>query len=247
MVEDPTLILEEEIDTLIDLYNAEIRHVDESVGVLLDELERLEIADDSLIVITSDHGEEFGEHGDFSHTTTVSSQRSVKLYDELLRVPLIIYNPRLSGHQSRVDTLVSLMDLAPTIVDMVGIEKPEGWLGESLLPLILGHKQEGAAGVISEYEYKLQPEGKRIVHASYRIERWKFTFDGRGEEHKLFDLQKDPRELKNLYESEREMAAELEAKVREHLWRVSMTGEALEEADVEEEVMDRLRGLGYLS
>jgi arylsulfatase A-like enzyme len=127
-----TKISESELKQTIELYDAEIRYVDDSVAMILDEVEKLGLLANTLIIITADHGDEFLEHGDTFHFQ--------KLYDELLRVPLIFYAPELD-EKKIIDDLVSLLDLSPTILDILDIEKPKKWLGESLLPLIKRDKR----------------------------------------------------------------------------------------------------------
>jgi arylsulfatase A-like enzyme len=101
---------------LTELYDATVRQADEAVGRLLDALDRLGLADDTVVVITSDHGEELGEHGRIGHGRT--------LYEEVLQVPLLV---RVPGWQpARVETPVMLIDVLPTLLDELGLPSPEG-------------------------------------------------------------------------------------------------------------------------
>jgi arylsulfatase A-like enzyme len=108
-----TNISESELKQTIELYDAEIRYADDSVAMILDEVEKLGLLANTLIILTADHGDEFLEHGDTFHFQ--------KLYDELLRVPLIFYAPELDKKKV-IDDLVSLLDLSPTILDILDIE-----------------------------------------------------------------------------------------------------------------------------
>ena len=95
------------------LYDGEIRYTDEAIGALLDRLRDVTRGAPTTIVFTSDHGEEFLERGNWYHTKTV--------YDELVRVPLIIVLPEDEGEGRTVDTYVGLLDLMPTLLEMAGV------------------------------------------------------------------------------------------------------------------------------
>lgn len=100
-----------------DLYDAEIAFADRMVGTLLDALREAGVYEDTMIVVTADHGEHFGEHGRAYH--------QFSLYDEVLHVPLLIKPPGETGGGRSVDDLVSLVDLYPTILSAVGLSVPE--------------------------------------------------------------------------------------------------------------------------
>jgi arylsulfatase A-like enzyme len=111
-------------------YDAEVRYTDELLGKFLDGLDRSGMADDTLIVVLSDHGEQFGEHGLTLHGNS--------LYDTLLHVPLILSAPRLVPEGRRIDTPVSMVDIVPTVLDLLGLA-PTRWAnGVSLVPLLRG-------------------------------------------------------------------------------------------------------------
>jgi arylsulfatase A-like enzyme len=106
-----------------DLYDACIASVDHEIGRLFERLRALGLLERTLVVVTSDHGEEFLEHGNTGHGYT--------LYEENVRVPLLLSHASLTGR--RVARPVSLVDLAPTIAALLGIETPSAWRGEGLL------------------------------------------------------------------------------------------------------------------
>jgi arylsulfatase A-like enzyme len=113
------------------LYDAELAYVDDAVGVLIAELERQGRLDDTLLVVTGDHGEAFFEHGQFGH------RRDLK--DVVLRVPLILWGPGVGVPAGRVvDEPVSLVDVLPTLVDYAGLPPEPGLDGRSLRPLVEG-------------------------------------------------------------------------------------------------------------
>jgi len=191
-----------EIETIISLYDAEVRYVDEAVGMLLDKLENYQ--DNTLVIISADHGDEFGEHGKFGHHT---------LYEGILRVPLIIAGPDIKEGKV-VKQQVSLIDLAPTIVELLGIKSPVTFHGKGLLPIIRGEK-EIEIETISTY---VDPFVERRSIAC-RTPGWKYICNEildsgleLGEE--IYDLRKDPREINNMHGgiNHEANAFELEAK-----------------------------------
>jgi arylsulfatase A-like enzyme len=106
-------------DQAIDRYDSEIRHTDEQIGRVLSSLETLGMADDTIVVVVADHGEEFGDHGGIRHSKT--------LYDEVVRIPLVIYVPGFSPR--RIDTIVSESDVAPTLCRLLGLPVPASFAG----------------------------------------------------------------------------------------------------------------------
>lgn len=195
----PEEISEDEVHDVIDLYDAEIKCVDHAIKSLLDKLDAMDILDDTLIIVTADHGDEFRDHGDFIH--------NAKLYDELIRVPLIIYN---SAYKNiKVDDTVSLLDISPTILDFFGIALPESFQGKSLIPLIQGTR--ASSGVISE------SLGKGKLNISYRTNDWKYIMDDTTIKSELYNLKNDPKETINLNEGAGEKALEFKLKIREHI------------------------------
>jgi len=176
-----------DLKMLSELYDEEVRYVDHQLGLFLQKLKELGIwLENTYMIITSDHGEEFMEHGGVGHRP----KGGPKLYDELLRVPLIIAGPELP--RKRVDTQVALLDLAPTIAELVGHGKNVAFLGQSLVrQMKLPFTRE--KGVISEYQYK-----RRRAY-SYRKKKWKYilTING-GVVEELYNLHVDPAEQENV-------------------------------------------------
>ena len=121
---------ERELQHLRALYDGEIFFTDHYVGRLLDTLEELGLADETLVVLTSDHGEEFFEHGQKGHRRN--------LYDETLKVPLIVRLPGSEGAGRRIQTQVAQIDVMPTILDLLELPIPEEIQGRSLEPLMRG-------------------------------------------------------------------------------------------------------------
>jgi arylsulfatase A-like enzyme len=117
------------------LYEGEVHAADRQFGAFLAQLRFFDLYDESLIILVGDHGEEFNEHGGFDHGRT--------LYEELLRVPLLVKLPRSWGLAGRIATPVSTVDIAPTILEIAGGRLPGGgFQGTSLLPAARGESRE---------------------------------------------------------------------------------------------------------
>ncbi len=158
---------------IIATYDAEIRSMDDGFAELVGYLEEHALYDDTLIVLTSDHGEEFGEHGRVGW-------HSHSLFDELLHVPLIVKYPknRLAGSTVAVQT--RSIDIAPTLLAVAGIEAPEQFLGVDLTPLAARREDTPDLVAIS----RMDRRAARDI-ASVRTPKWKL-YRGR-----LFDLESD--------------------------------------------------------
>ena len=179
---------------VIATYDAEIRSVDDGLAVLLEALEERSLYQATLIVFTSDHGEEFGEHG-------VVGWHSHTLFDELLRVPLVFHYPNGAG-AGRVDSRqVRLIDLPPTLVAAVGLPVPEEFDGVDLNAGV--GAQTGSVGwAISRLD---RPEGLDI--SSVRSPDWKMI------QRSLYDLNKDPGEQWDTALNERRVLQEMTEEV----------------------------------
>lgn len=165
-----------------DLYLAEVRHVDNNVERLVRRLKKLDLYDDALIVVLSDHGEEFWEHGSFEHGHA--------MYNELLRVPLIIKPPRSETPVREVAARVSHDAVLPTVLELCGIDyDPDQFTGRSLAPLMTG---EAAAWTDDPMTFagSLHSEPKEaVIFGDFKYMRSKLT----GIE-ELYNLAEDPGE-----------------------------------------------------
>jgi arylsulfatase A-like enzyme len=161
-------------------YVREVALVDAALGKMRKAMDELGVADRTVWMISADHGEAFGEHGQRYHATTV--------YEELLRVPLIVVVP---GVKPRVVTEpVSLLDIGPTVLDLLGHPTPGAMMGESLVPWLRGENPRLDRPIVAESSRGLQamvfPDGIKII-----LDRYKGTVE-------VYDLARDPRELDNL-------------------------------------------------
>jgi arylsulfatase A-like enzyme len=124
-------LTEEDTKKIIAAYDGEIRYTDEEMGKLLTALDSLSLLNNTIIIITADHGEELKDHGLIGHGHSV--------YDELIHVPLII---KIPGAENKVvDDQVELIDIFPTVLDILGISIPNQLEGKSLTRLITGQKK----------------------------------------------------------------------------------------------------------
>ena len=181
------------------LYDGEIDYVDSSISELYKKLQLYKLDKNTLIIVTSDHGEEFYEHGLMEHGFT--------LYEEQLHVPLIFYCPEKIAMGKTTDVPVSLVDLFPTLLDYAGIPVPEKIDGRSILPLLKNpdgpvadsisnrplHAQTTRQG--PDRMCVIKDDNKYIYSPDFRL-----SFRSFGQE--LFNLKKDPKETTNLMPTE---------------------------------------------
>ena len=187
---------EENIRLLRAVYFAMIAEVDRMVGKILDCIDDLGLSDTTYIIFTSDHGEHAMEHG-LTHKHT--------LYEPSIRVPLIVSGPNIRNG-SRIEKLVSLIDLYPTILELASIPAYPGLDGWSLVPLLReGVDEERSAWVFSEYHGEASPTSSFMV----RNGKWKYIVHV-GMPPQLFNLEKDPWEIENLASDCTNVAKEME-------------------------------------
>ena len=214
------------------LYDAELAFLDAEVGRLLEGLSDRGLDGDTLVVVTADHGEEFGEHGGFEHGHT--------LFEELLHVPLLMRLPGLIPAGEVPAARVGLIDVAPTVCDLAGVSVPASFHGRSLLPILRG--EEPAASPILAHGNFWGP-----ALSSWTAGRWKLvlTPEGEGQRARLYDLEADPGEQNDLARERPEEVAAL----REALERALAAGggeEGRASVELSPEERQRLEALGYL-
>ena len=175
-----------DFEYLRSLYDGEVAYTDREVGRLFDGLRELEIFDSALVVLLADHGEEFGEHFSLEHHT---------LFEEVIHVPLILKPPAGGGWTpGRVDRVVSLADLAPTVLELIGDPQPAFWQGRSLLPLVNGlSSTQWDDRAFSEQHADVDPHGWQSWSLRTRFQKAIRTDNG---EEIVFDFRWDPAELR---------------------------------------------------
>ncbi|NKB89486.1 MAG: sulfatase-like hydrolase/transferase [Acidobacteria bacterium] len=238
------------VDTEHDWYDASIRGMDEELGRVMERLEQLGLAEDTLIVFMSDHGEEFLEHGRHFHGNNA--------YGEMLNVPLMMWWPGVIP-AGRSDEVVQSIDVMPTVLDLARIAAPDQVQGQSLLPLMLQGEAPSRFGWVSRPAFaqrqgleddSLPPEeqvdslvmvadGWKLIRNSRRPDDWP--------EFELYDYDNDPMDQINVADDNPDivsgMAEELAA------WHERALAARVEEAeasDLSPEEEARLRALGYI-
>ena len=198
------------------LYDGEVRVFDDLVGRYVASLEDLGILDDTLIIITSDHGEELLERGHIGHT---SCNLKGTLYDECLLVPLIMHCPSSLPSGTVVKNQISQIDIMPTILDMLALDVDCEMDGASVLPLIrepaTGFREEAYAETIPAGWQALDDDHRRIW--CIRTAEWKLIMHTDNEpsfrRYELYNLNEDPGETVNLFPLENRMVSELKSKL----------------------------------
>jgi choline-sulfatase len=214
-----------------DPYSGEVAFADRCAGEVIDRLKALGVLDSTLVVVTGDHGEMLGEHGELTHQFFI--------YQGALRVPLIF---RVPGHAAprRVRQLVGLADLVPTLCGLLGIPIPPTVQGEDFSAWLRGENPPvRKRGLYAESFTPTRYYGASPLFGLV-TEQWKYIESTRPE---LYDLEKDPGEIVNLLETERPRAGALRAELKR---LASAQAPKRESAAIDEQSRRRLESLGYL-
>lgn len=217
-------------------YRGEVEYLDAQLGIFFQFLKQQGLYDTSLIILAADHGESLGEHGEQSH--------GFFIYEPTVHVPLIIRAP-FSFPRSRVSHTVELIDLAPTILDALGIPIPTAYQGTSLLPLMWGEKTQKKNVAYTETYYPRLHFGWSELKALYYGDQEKFILAPKEE---LYDLTSDYHEQANLvlkrsYQS-KQLKTQLQKFVREKSQNAVKPGET---KTMDKEDLQKLAALGYLT
>jgi len=219
-----------------DGYLAEIAYVDEQFGLLMEALGELGLAERTLVILTSDHGEGRGEHGEQTH--------SYFIYDSTLHVPLIVSVPGQVPGGGVVESQVRLVDLAPTILEFAGLEPTPQMQGTSLLPLLGDPSRAVDLPAYADTVATQVSFGYSQLRA-LRHGGWKYILSPEPE---LYHLAEDPLELFNLARLEPQRAASMREELRSLVAESpAPPGSRLARQEVDEEELRRLRALGYLA
>lgn len=241
---------EQEKNNIINLYDSEIRYTDEYlIKPLLKKIKELNLYDESLIILLSDHGEEFYDHNSWLHGHT--------LYNEAIKIPLIIKFPKKSIKNREINTTVNIIDVMPTILDYIDIPYKSTTIdGKSLLAIVKG-KIKGDRTFIGDLafndikniypialttkmnDYKLiahiivqSPHVQKIYYKNFYVE--------------LFDIQKDPNEKNNLmrYPTYYPIANSMLLSINNYLSNIKI--ENINNVKIDQELYERLKALGYI-
>jgi arylsulfatase A-like enzyme/Flp pilus assembly protein TadD len=215
-------------------YNGCIAYVDATVGKLLDYLKAQGLYDNALIAVAADHGESLGEHGELTH--------SIFLYDSTIHVPLVIKLPGNRSAGQRVAATASLVDLAPTLLEVLGQTPPPAMQGRSLLPLI-GNPNPPDRPSMAVGDHSERSFGWSAL-VSLRVGHHLYVRAPRPE---LYDLVADPGEKMNVYASNRPAAARLDSQLQNFVERVSAGAPQSLTGGLDQKSMEKLSALGYVA
>ena len=212
-------------------YDGEIAYADEIVGQLLDSLRARGLYESATIIVLSDHGEGLGDHGEQEH--------GIFVYDESIRVPLIIKLPGSLAGGRRVSQPVQHIDLLPTILDLIDAPRPDGLRGRSLRPLL---------------EWRERPVPEQYVYSEGLYSRYHFGWSEltaltdahfrfiRAPREELYDLERDPDERQNIAEDRARTVQDMRLALDQLVSQSTIEAPS----EVSEEVVLRLRALGYV-
>lgn len=236
-------------NTLTDRYDDEIRRIDHRIGELFQAFDKNHVWDNSLVILTSDHGEELVDHGLYNHGHT--------MYQELLHVPLVLFFPDGLNAGMRIEDHVDLLDIAPTVHEYLGIPSTEHLEGVSLIPLIQGDSKRYRTAKRDYFGevFVFRKEGHLNRIYALMNGNYKLILD-RSEEPReirdqitLFDLDSESTEIRNLAELlpdiTHTMLAQMDTCIAYCEPRKIQDEESSDEKP-DEQLIERMRGLGYV-
>lgn len=214
-------------------YAGEIAYVDAQVGRVTNWLASRGLLDRTIVIVTGDHGESLGEHGEGTH--------GLFIYDATMRVPLVMRTPYAGAKGQRVKQVVRSHDIVPTVLELLGLPGESGLDGRSLAPYMAGGGRLEDLDAYSESLYARHHYGWSELKA-LRAGRFKFIDAPRPE---LYDLEQDPGEKENLFDARRPLADRLSAELLK-AGAEQVTEGAASQATVDPETRERLAALGYI-
>jgi arylsulfatase len=230
-----------------ELYDASVRYADGRLASAIGYLKSNGLWDDTLFILCSDHGEEFGEHGGWLHDQA--------LYEEQIRIPLIVKFPRGQHAGKRVAEPVTLLDVVPTVLEVIDrTAVGEGVRGVSLAGAARGERMRpadepvvvGLRRNVTNY-YKPWREARGDTNVALRKGRWKAIWNVDPDTLELFDLEKDPGEKQNVASQEQPLAESLREFARKW-WNqcIATARRAPDPGALDAETSDNLRDIGYI-
>ncbi|MBN1766016.1 MAG: sulfatase [Sedimentisphaerales bacterium] len=246
-------------DELIHRYDGEVAYVDYELGLLFNKLNEMGLEENTLVIITSDHGEGLFQHGHMAH--------AIFIYEESVRVPLIF---RWPGHivQNQVfNAPVNLISLAPTILDLIGVER-DGcpFEGQSLAPTLRGESKLDINRPVFLYREHYKGAFKNVFHKFHvngvekvartnkiwlkgdkfgiRMRNWKYIEGEEENTRELFNLANDPHELNNIFNKEPKVVTEMTTLLQK--WKDKHITAKIAPAAIPKDDLDKLKSLGYI-
>ncbi len=233
---------DKDLEEIVARYDADINYWDDNFRTVLDHLESRGLLDDTLIIFSADHGEGF----------RFQSDGHGQVYEDGIHIPLIFRGPGIPRGRE-VDGMVGAVDIAPTILDYMGIEIPKEFRGRSLKPMLRdGEGEKGRKFILIEF----------TKSSAIRTEKWKFISNRMGLDsddrtnyfrnwdakppEELYDLEKDPGEEYNVVDEFPEVARRYRKKLKEEIAIAKKDKGTTSHYQLDQETMERLRGLGYM-
>ncbi len=202
-------LTEELTRTLVHGYYASLSYVDSQVGRVLDEVDRLGLDKNTIVVLWGDHGYHLGDHGSWTKHTN---------YEQANRIPILVVAPGATRAGSSSQALIETVDIYPTLCELAGLPAPAGPQpvdGDSLVKVL-----KGEADSIRDHAYHCFPKGGRLGRAirtsRYRLVEWKPFGSSAAPEYELYDYQHDPLEKRNIAKELPEVVADLAARLARH-------------------------------
>ncbi|MCK5058611.1 MAG: sulfatase-like hydrolase/transferase [Candidatus Aminicenantes bacterium] len=216
-------------------YAGEIEFVDKYVGKIIDDLRSTGVMNKTMVIIIGDHGEAFGEHLEYGH--------SIFCYEEILKVPLIFYNERIFGNHM-IRNRVNLVDILPTILDLLDMEIPADVQGNSFVPMLHGDESESLRTFYFESMYGKEDMNwaplTGIIAGDYKYISLP--------ESELYNLKVDRHEKNNIFKKEFKISKEYDKKLRELILKYSNPASAgKSKRKLSGKDIQHLKSLGYIS
>lgn len=229
---------------LSDLYDSSLRYVDDQIKQFVNILEKKDLLNSTVVALTSDHGEAFGEHGFFGHLNRLNYQTHF-LYDEVIHVPLFFYAPSHIHSQQHHD-IFSMIELEKTLLELTGCRFSPEKAHNSL-----------AASQNKQHEKIIFSEGSTISYRNQRkdlvtarTKHWKYIKNQATGKNELYDLRKDPYEKKNIADQQKDKSTYFKSIIDKHLSDISngLDGKDIspQEQSDDEKIIERLKDLGYM-
>jgi len=235
-------INEKDLAHIVALYDGEIAHMDQYIGELYQAIEEMGLSKDTVFIVTSDHGEEFKEHGSMDHGRS--------LYDEVIEVPWIMVCPGFIPENTVVDLQVQLIDIVPTVCSMLGIEIPQTVQGVSMDALIRGGflaKRGHDHPDTAFSEMKMQGARPATMKAVRSLDGLKLIVtEEPGKQVELYQVREDPKEIENLSAKQGSLVDRLTGKLLDLQSKMKGAQEGSEQVVWSKDERQTLHELGYL-
>ena len=229
---------DEDLKNLRECYDGEVRYFDYGFKQLIDRLDKEGMLDNLVVVLTSDHGEEFLEHKEYGHGDD--------LYHEVIHVPILFYYPEKISPDTIVDNYIESIDIAPTILDLVGINPDQfGFCGTSLFPFFKGQRVDKEFNFSEHWGtvWSIQNKEWKLINYSSDYKTWK----GKGKSWELFNIYDDFREENNLFEQEPDIANQLVTRLEKFKKYLKENHKKTKTTYLDQGTKEKLKALGYLN